>query len=84
MHVYHARVEVAHDELTAERADQVETALRLFTPRLGLSAHGQLEVNVALTAENLMQATMTAVSLVWTAVGAEPVAIDMVRMAAAV
>ena len=84
MHVYHARVEVAHDELTAERADQVRTALVRFRPVLGVSAHGRLEVRVALTAENLMLATTTAVSLVWTAVGAEPVAIDMVRAAAAV
>jgi hypothetical protein len=77
MHLYDARVEVAHVELDDDRAEQVRTALERFEPSLGTSARGRLEVRVALTAENLMQATITAVSMVWTAVGAEPVAVVM-------
>jgi len=37
---------------------------------------------MTLTADNLMEATITAVSLVWTAAGAEPVAVDVTVQAA--
>jgi hypothetical protein len=79
MHLYNARVEVAQDEPSSEVREHVSAALEHFEPKVGASGCGQLEVWVTLTAENLMQATITAVSVVWTAVGAEPVAVDVHR-----
>ncbi len=79
MHRYHARVEVDHDGLTEELEEQVSGALRPLQPSVDESAGGGVEVRVDLAAETLMEATISAVSGVWTATGAEPVAVDVVR-----
>jgi hypothetical protein len=75
MHLYNARIELAHDGPTSEVTEQISAALKHYEPSVRRTAIRRLEVRLTLTAEDLMLATVTALSVVWTAVGAEPIAI---------
>jgi hypothetical protein len=79
MHYYKAQIEVACGELSRDEDVQVRAALRSYEPCLGTSVGGLVEVGLLVAAESLVEATMVAVSAVWTAVGAEPVRADIVR-----
>ena len=81
MHRYHARVEVAHDGPTEDVTAHVNGSLASLHPSVEESADGSLEVRVAVGAETLMEATISAVSSVWTATGGDPVAVDVTRQA---
>ncbi len=69
MHRYHARVEVAHDGLTEELEEQVIGVLRPLQTSVDEATDGSVEVKIDLAAETLMEATISAVSGVWTATG---------------
>ena len=80
MQEYSARVEVAHDDgLTEELDQQVSGALGPLRPSVRESGDGAVEVQLDVAAETLMEATISAVSGVWTATGGEPVAVDVAR-----
>lgn len=81
MHEYRARVEVDLEEPTDEQAERIDAALKPLQPSVETSAAG-FEVRVDVAAETLMEATVSAVSGVWTATGGEPVAVDVTRKAA--
>lgn len=82
MDLYHARVQLAHDQgLTEELEERVTAALGGLQPALEESEDGDVEVHMYLAAETLMEATISAVSGVWTAAGGEPVAVGVERQA---
>lgn len=79
MQRYQARVEVELDAPTEAQAEQIGAALQPLQPSVEPSSDGLVEVRVAVVAETLMEATISAVSGVWTATGGEPVSVDVAR-----
>ncbi len=82
MHQCNARVEVDLEDASDGDAQRIGAALEPLRPSMVETlSEGFVEVRVAVAAETLMVATISAVFGVWTATGGDPVAVDVTREA---
>ena len=77
MQMFNAAIEVDTKDLDEERVDELMGALAAYHPAVSASPRGWLEVRISLPAENLVQACVTACSVVETFAGAAAIAAEV-------
>ncbi|PWC05425.1 helix-turn-helix domain-containing protein [Agromyces badenianii] len=79
--MYSAHIEVNSKKLTPDMVDELMQALAAFHPSVGQSPRGYVGAQITLPAENLLQATTTAVAVVERATGATAIAAEVMTEA---
>lgn len=77
MHTYNAAVEVATKDTSEDLVDELMDQLATYHPAIGLSPRGWLEVRLSVPAENLVQACVTATTVVEAFAGAVAIAAEV-------
>lgn len=77
MNHYSAHIEVNRRELTADQADELLESLAEYHPSVGQSKRGWVDAQITLPADNLQQATATAIAIVSMATGAEAISAEV-------
>lgn len=77
MNHYSAHIELNARDLTATNAESLLEALAAYSPAVGNSPRGWIDAQITVPADNLAQATQTAIAVVTQATGHEPLHVEV-------